>query len=83
VTLRWNPPTTNEDGSPLMDLAGFRVHYGREPGQWDKTITLNNPGLTAYLLEGLAAGNWYSTVTAFDLAGNESREAGTVGWAIQ
>jgi len=59
------------------------VHYGREPGQWDKTITLNNPGLTAYLLEGLAAGNWYSTVTAFDLAGNESREAGTVGWAIQ
>jgi len=24
VTLNWTPPTENEDGSPLMDLAGYR-----------------------------------------------------------
>lgn len=83
VTLRWDAPISNEDGSPLTDLAGFRVHYGREPGQWDKSISLDNPGLTTYLLEGLDAGSWYGTVTAFDNTGNESHEAETVGWVIQ
>jgi hypothetical protein len=83
VTLTWNIPTTNEDGSPLTDLAGFRVYYGRTPDQWHTPITLGNPGLTAHFLEGLDAGSWYGTVTAFDHAGNESREAKTVGWVIQ
>lgn len=27
ATLSWTPPTTNEDASPLTDLAGFRVYY--------------------------------------------------------
>ena len=28
VTLSWDPPTTNADGTPLTDLAGYKVYYG-------------------------------------------------------
>lgn len=28
MRVHWTAPTTNTDGSPLMDLAGFRVEWG-------------------------------------------------------
>ena len=30
--LSWNAPTTNTDGSPLTDLAGYRFYYSNTPG---------------------------------------------------
>jgi hypothetical protein len=27
ITLAWDPPVTNVDGSPLIDLAGYRLYY--------------------------------------------------------
>jgi hypothetical protein len=27
VTLSWIAPTTNEDGTPLTDLAGYKIYY--------------------------------------------------------
>lgn len=27
ITLAWNAPTLNTDGSPLTDLAGYRISY--------------------------------------------------------
>jgi hypothetical protein len=35
ATLSWDPPTTNVDGTPLTDLAGYKVYYGT-PGFWVK-----------------------------------------------
>ena len=29
VTLAWDAPTTNLDGTPLTALAGYKVYYGR------------------------------------------------------
>lgn len=35
LLLRWDLPTRNQDGTPLGDLAGFRVNlYSYEPGQY-------------------------------------------------
>src|SRR5262245_13374653 len=31
VSFSWNAPTTNEDGTPLVDLAGYRVYLGTSP----------------------------------------------------
>ncbi|MEW6586171.1 MAG: hypothetical protein AB1442_11250, partial [Nitrospirota bacterium] len=28
TTLSWQAPATNEDGTPLTDLAGCKVYYG-------------------------------------------------------
>jgi hypothetical protein len=83
ASLTWDAPVLNEDGSQLRDLAGFRVRWGRAPGQWEKSKVLTNPDLTTYTVEGLAGGEWFFTVIAFDYSGNESREADIVSTVIQ
>jgi hypothetical protein len=32
VTVGWDAPTENEDGTPLKDLAGYRVYDGANSG---------------------------------------------------
>ena len=31
LSLSWNAPTTNADGTPLIDLAGYHVYLGTSP----------------------------------------------------
>src|SRR5258705_3518776 len=31
LSLGWNAPTTNADGTPLTDLAGYHVYLGTSP----------------------------------------------------
>ena len=70
--LSWNPPTRNTDDSVLTDLAGFKIYYGMFPDDYDETITINNEGLTSYLVENLAFGDWCFVMTAFNSDGIES-----------
>ena len=70
--VSWMPPTENTDGSPLTNLAGFKVRYGTSPGSYSDTLTINNPGLSSYLVEGLRAADWYFVMTAFNSSGIES-----------
>ena len=50
ISLSWTAPTQNEDGSPLTDLAGYKIYYGQASGQYDASEDLNSPGLTSYVL---------------------------------
>lgn len=70
--LSWAPPTENTDGSSLTDLAGYKIRYGTSSGSYGSTITINNPGLTSYLIENLASADWYFVMTSFNSAGTES-----------
>jgi len=78
ATLSWYPPTQNADGSYLSNLAGYRIYFGRSADTLNSAIVLTNPGLTRYMVEGLAAARWYFAMTAFDQNGNESRRSPTV-----
>lgn len=78
VALSWEPPTRNEDGTALRDLAGYRVYAGRNPHALSRVIVLNNPGLTRYVVENLARGRWHFAMTSFNRDGSESRRTGTV-----
>lgn len=78
VTLSWDPPTHNEDGSQLNDLAGYRIYLGRHPDKLSRVIVLNNPGLTRYVVEHLAPAKWYFAMTSFNRRGHESRRSGVV-----
>ena len=69
--VSWHPPTENEDGSTLMDLAGYRIYYGNSPDNYDNTITINI-GMSSYLVESLGASDWYFAMTAFNSLGIES-----------
>lgn len=72
VTLSWEPPTENADGTPLMDLRGYKIHYGSQPGAYADTIDLSNAGLTTYVVQNLSAGTYYFAITTYNAAGVES-----------
>jgi len=72
ATLSWQPPTENTDGSPITDLAGYRVRYGRDPAQLSEIQSIPNPGITTAVVENLARGTWYFSVSAYNRDGLES-----------
>ena len=77
VTLSWTPPTLNTDGTPLNDLSGYVIYYGTAPDALDTTINLNNPGISSYVVEGLAGGTYYFAIASINSAGVESDPSGT------
>src|SRR5467141_3651979 len=78
----WTAPTTNADGSPLTDLASYRVYYGTTdppcPGSTFLSVTsptaAPGPGQTlSVTLSGLTTSTQYFVaVTAVDSGGSES-----------
>jgi hypothetical protein len=72
ATLTWLPPTTRTDGSPLTNLAGYRVRWGTTSGSYPNSVRLTNPGLTSYVVQNLAPATYYFVVAAFDSNGVES-----------
>lgn len=63
VALRWTAPSTNIDDTPLTDLSGYRIHFGRSIDQLNQAIEIG-PDLTRYVVEGLGAGTWYFGMAA-------------------
>ena len=72
VTLTWQAPTQNEDGTPLTDLTGFEVHYGQAPGQYTQTLPLPSAAMTSVTIEDLAPATWYFAVKAVNASGTHS-----------
>jgi len=72
VTLNWNAPATNSNGSTLTDLAGYKVYYGLGSGQQNRTKSVNVGNYTSASVSGLSTGDWCFAVTAYDTSGNES-----------
>jgi hypothetical protein len=78
VTVSWLPPTQNVDGSTVTSLAGYRVRYGKSPTALSTVVTVPNAGVVNSLIQGLAPGVWYFTVTAFTSEGAESEDSAVV-----
>ena len=78
ATLSWNPPVQRTDGTPLTDLAGYKIFYGRMSGIYDYQIDINNPTISTYLVENLVSGNWYFALAAYDSQGIESDRSNEV-----
>jgi hypothetical protein len=72
LTINWTPSTTNTDGSSLTDLAGYRISYGTSATALTQTIQLANPGLSSYVVDGLASGKWYFSIKSYTSSGAES-----------
>lgn len=73
TTLSWTAPTQNEDGTTLSDLAGYKIYWGTTPGVYTKSVTINDAGLTTYVVENLAPGTYEFVATAINSSGVESR----------
>jgi Putative Ig domain len=72
ASLSWVPPTQNVDGTPITDLAGYRVRYGTTSASLDKVLQIPSPTVTSAMLEALPAGTWYFAVKAYTAANVES-----------
>ena len=61
IQLTWNDPTTQEDGTPLDDLAGINIYAD------SSFITSVAPGVETYTFTDLIPGQfYYISVTAYD-----------------
>ena len=76
MTLSWTPPTQNEDGSVLTDLAGYFIYYGQSPGSYPNRIRIDNPSISTYVVENLLPDTYYIVATSFNSEGVESRYSG-------
>src|SRR3989475_5153680 len=87
LDVSWIAPTTNSDGSPMTDLASYRVYYGASnpgasnppcPGPAFFQVASSTPSppsnqAVTFRLTGLSSGTlYYVSVTAVDTSGNES-----------
>lgn len=78
VTLGWVPPTENSNGTPITDLAGYKIHYGTASANYSQTVSISNAGLTRYVVDNLATGTYYFAITAYNVQGMESALSGEV-----
>jgi hypothetical protein len=81
--LTWTPPTQNNDGSALTNLAGYRIYWGPSRGRYTSSVTVNNPGLTSYLVDQLTPATWYFALTAVNSAGTESAFSNVASKTVQ
>lgn len=72
ATVTWTAPTRRTDGSPLTDLAGYKVYWGQESENYTESIEIDNPGVTTYVIEDLGRGTHYFAMTAISEDGLES-----------
>jgi hypothetical protein len=80
TTLSWDAPTTNEDGTPLADLAGYKIYYGSSSGSYTGSVTAG--AVTNYVLTDLTPGAYYIAVTAYNSSGDESGYSNEVSKAV-
>lgn len=78
ASLTWEPPTARVDGSPLSNLAGYKIYYGRMSGTYDYQIDIDNPGVSTYVVEDLVSGEWFFSLSAYDTDGLESDRSNEV-----
>jgi hypothetical protein len=71
ASLQWETPPSKVDGSPLDDLAGYRILYGRTADELDRSVLISNPTTTSYQFETLDPGTWYFAVVAVNAGGLE------------
>jgi hypothetical protein len=71
ATLSWSSPTANVDGTPINNLAGYRVYYGKSAAAMTSTIDVDS-GATSFMVRDLAPATWFFAVKAYTNSGAES-----------
>jgi len=72
ATLSWIPPTANTNGTPLTNLAGYKIYYGTSSSSLNQSVKIANPGIASYAIDNLSPATWYFTVVSYNSANIES-----------
>jgi hypothetical protein len=82
ATLSWTPPTQNTNGTPLVNLAGYRIYYGTSASAMTTVIQIKSPGTSTHTVTNLTPATWYFSVKAYTAANTESSFSATVSKTI-
>lgn len=82
MTVRWRAPTENTDGTPLTDLAAYRIYYGSSSRSYSDFVEVRNPSATQHSFM-IPSGSYLVAMTSLDSEGNESRFSNEVRLSTQ
>jgi len=71
ISLEWDPPIDNVDGSPINDLAGYKIYNVTSSGNYTLSANVGST-TTSTTIDKLSSGNWCFVATAYNTAGIES-----------
>lgn len=83
ATVLWDIPTTNADGSPMNDLAGFEVHYGAASQSYTEIMPIDDSAASSVQIDELSPGEYFFAVLAVDTSGNKSALSAEVSKDVQ
>lgn len=73
--LTWDAPVTNEDGTPLTDLGGYKIY--------NNDVEVVDVGNVLTHTMDVTEGSYVFTVRAYDTAGNESINSNEVTYELK
>ena len=84
VTLSWNPPTQNSDGSSIDNLAGYTLHYGTSSEDYTGSIEITSPTATSYVVSGsnFPPGTYYFAISAYNAQQVSSSLSGEISVTV-
>lgn len=83
VTLGWQAPTSNTNGTALTDLAGYIINYGQSATSLTQSVNIGTASTTSYTVGDLSAGTWYFALTAYTTDGLQSSLSSVVSMTVQ
>jgi hypothetical protein len=82
ATLSWEAPTTDTNGAPLTNLAGYHIYYGSSETGLTQLVSLNSVGTQTYVIDNLTPGTWFFAIRAVTQNGVESAMSDVVSKTI-
>lgn len=83
AVISWRAPSTNTDGTPLTNLAGFYIRYGWSHSHMDQLIKISSANVLNCEVAGLPVGVvYYFAVSSYTTSGVESEKSAIVGKKI-
>ncbi len=78
LTVAWQAPFENEDGSPLTDLTGYRVLVAPAGQPFAERARITDPASRSVVVDRLEPGMYFVQVIAINRSGLESRPTSMV-----
>jgi type II secretory pathway pseudopilin PulG len=86
-TVEFSGPTTNDDGTDLGDLSGYKIYYGDSAGNyWEPAYPVGDEASTSVTVvdRRLAHGvTYYVAMVAYDSSDNTSQFSSEVSFALE
>jgi len=82
VSLAWQAPTVNTNGTATTDLAGYIIDYGQSASAMSHSVTIGSATTTNFTVNDLSPGVWYFAVVAYTSDGSQSALSNVVSTTV-